>query len=86
MQIHPLGKKILLAELKTEKTSSFGIVIEGNAGDSMRFSVLAVGPDVQKIKVGTNVFLDIPKAQIVSVEGKQRLLVDEEFITAILTD
>lgn len=87
MNIFPLGSRVLVAEEKVEKTTSFGIVIEGNAGDSRVFKVIAKGPDVWRgIEIGQRVFIDAVKGQVVSSEGKQRILLPVDGVTAIVTD
>lgn len=87
MNIFPLGSRVLVAEEKVEKTTSFGIIIDGNAGDSRVFQVVAKGPDVWRgIEVGQRVFIDSSKGQIVSSDGKQRILLPVDGITAIITD
>lgn len=87
MNIFPLGSRVLVAEEKVEKVSSFGIIIDGNAGDSRVFQVVAKGPDVWRgIEVGQRVFIDSSKGQIVSSDGKQRILLPVDGITAIVTE
>ena len=87
MNIFPLGSRVLVAEEKVEKTTSFGIIIDGNAGDSRVFQVVAKGPDVWRgIEVGQRVFIDSSKGQIVSSDGKQRILLPVDGITAIVTE
>ena len=82
----PLGKKVLIAENKRENQTASGIIIEGKDahGESKTGKVLAVGPEVTTVQVGDTVLLEWNKAQIVTLDGAQRVVVLEENIVAIL--
>ena len=86
MQFKPLGKKVLIAEIKRESTTSSGIIIEGKdaGGDSRSGKVLAVGPEVTSVSVDDKVLLEWNKAAVVSIDGAQRVVVLEEHIVAVL--
>jgi len=88
MQFKPLGKKVLIAEIKRESTTSSGIIIEGKdaGGDSRSGKVLAVGPEVTSVGVDDKVLLEWNKAAVVSIDGAQRVVVLEEHIVAVLED
>jgi co-chaperonin GroES (HSP10) len=88
MQFKPLGKKVLIAEIKRESTTSSGIIIEGKdaGGDSRSGKVLAVGPEVTSVSVDDKVLLEWNKAAVVSIDGAQRVVVLEEHIVAVLED
>lgn len=84
--IRPLKKKVLVAENKKENVTASGIVIEGARGlaDTATGKVLAIGPDVTMVEVGQEIYLDWAKTAVVKVDGAQRVLVDEEFIIAVV--
>jgi co-chaperonin GroES (HSP10) len=84
--VRVLGKKVLVAENKRENTTSSGILIEGSDrhGESKTGTVLAIGPEVESVKVGDKVLLDWSKAQVATVDGNQRVVLLEEFIVAVL--
>jgi len=86
MQFRPLGKKVLVAENKRENQTASGLIIEGQDahGESKTGKVLAVGPEVTTVQVGDTVLLEWNKAQIVTLDGAQRVVVLEENIVAIL--
>jgi len=88
MQFKPLGKKVLIAEIKRESTTSSGIIIEGKdaGGDSRSGKVLAVGPEVTSVSVDDKVLLEWNKAAVVSIDGAQRVVVLEGHIVAVLED
>lgn len=88
MPVRPLGKKVLIAEIKRENTTSSGIIIEGRdaGGESRSGKVLAIGPEVKSVNVDDKVLLEWNKAAVVTVDGAQRVMVLEEHIVAVLED
>ena len=88
MPVRPLGKKVLIAEIKRENTTSSGIIIEGRdaGGESRSGKVLAIGPEVNSVKVDDKVLLEWNKAAMVTVDGAQRVMILEEHIVAVLED
>ena len=86
MEIRPMNDRILVAENKKETTTASGIVIEGarGVGDTAKATVLAVGPNVNDVKVGDVVLLDWVKASPVKVGEAQRAMIKEEFVIAIV--
>ena len=86
MNVLPLKDKVLVAENKRENTTSSGIVIEGagGLGESKTGTVLAIGPDVKDVKVGDVIYLEWNKAQVVTIDGAQRVMVKEENIVAVV--
>jgi len=85
MIVTPLAKKVLVAENKRENTTQSGIVIEGAAGlgNSKSGTVLAIGPDVTTVNVGDVIYLLWPKAKVVTIDGAQRVIIEEEDIVAV---
>lgn len=88
MSVRPLGKKVLIAEIKRESTTASGIIIEGRdaGGESRSGKVLAIGPEVESVKVDDKVLLEWNKAAVVTVDGAQRVMILEEHIVAVLED
>ena len=86
MTVKPLKKNVLLAEVKRENTTASGIVIEGaqGLGESKTAKVIAIGPDVTLVAVGDTVYLEWNKAKVVTIDGAQRVMVDEENIVGVL--
>lgn len=86
MNVLPLKDKVLVAENKKENTTASGIVIEGagGLGESKTGTVLAIGPDVKDVKVGDVIYLEWNKAQVVTIDGAQRVMVKEENIVAVV--
>lgn len=85
MIVKPLGKKVFVGENKREATTASGIVIQGNdsKGDSKSGTVLAIGPDVTEVKVGDVIYLMWNKSKPVTIDGVQRVIIDEDDIVAV---
>jgi len=86
MNVVPMKDKVLVAENKRENTTSSGIVIEGASGlgESKTGTVLAIGSDVKDVKVGDVIYLEWNKAQVVTIDGAQRVIIKEENIVAVV--
>jgi co-chaperonin GroES (HSP10) len=86
--IDPMGTKVYIAEVKTEKKTASGIILEGaNSIRETKFAeVIAVGYDVKKVRVGQRIILDWSKCFPVKLGDVERALVDEEHILATYAD
>lgn len=82
MTFEPLGKRVYIAEVKTEKKTASGIILEGaNSIRETKFAeVLAVGYDVKKVRVGQRIVLDWSKCFPVKVGDIERAVIDEDHI------
>ena len=85
-EVFPLGSKILAAEIKKERKSESGIILENvsSVKETAPARVLAVGPDVKNVRVGDEVYIDWAKTKLVVVEGAQRVILDQEDVHAIV--
>ena len=85
MSVEPLGTKVYIAEVKAEKKTASGIILEGaNSIRETKFAeVLAVGYDVKKVRVGQQIILDWSKCYPVKIADIERALIDEEHILGI---
>ena len=85
-EVFPLGTKLLAAEIKKERKSESGIILEnvGSIKETAAARVLAVGPEVKTVKVGDEVYLDWAKTKLVVIEGAQRVILDQEDVQAIV--
>jgi chaperonin GroES len=85
MSIRPLHDKVLIAEGKKDTVTDSGIILDSRGlGNTTPGIVIAVGPDVKEVKEGDTVYLDWGKSSPVSVEGAQRVMIQEKEIIAIL--
>jgi co-chaperonin GroES (HSP10) len=85
--ITPLKDRIYIAEAKKKEESASGIILtSGQGGDTALALVLAVGPDVQEVKVGDRLLIDWSKCQAVTVDGVQRAVIKEEDVIGVMED
>lgn len=84
--IQPFGTKIYASEVKKERKTDSGIILEGanSVKETAAAQVLAVGDEVKSVKVGDKVYLDWSKTKLVVVDGAQRVIVDEEDVMAAI--
>ena len=85
-EVFPLGKMILAAEVKKERRSESGIILEGagSVKETAAARILAAGPDVTRVRVGDEVYLDWAKTKLVVIDGVQRVLLDQDDVHAIV--
>lgn len=84
-EVFPLGKKILAAEIKKERKSEGGLILEGvKTGEASAAKILAVGPEVKTLKVGDEAYIDWSKTKLVVIDGAQRVILDEEDVHALV--
>ena len=84
----PLGTKVYIGEVKTEKKTASGIILEGaNSIRETKFAeVLAVGYDVKKVRVGNRIVLDWSKCFPVKIGDIERAVIDEDHILGTYCD
>lgn len=83
MNIRPLRNKVALKEVQKESTSASGIYLMGGSDETPEFGVIAIGPEVESVKVHDRVFIEIGKASVVE---NSMLIIEEQYITAVLND
>lgn len=83
MNIRPLRNKVAVKQVDKEDTTSGGIVLVGGTGvgDTPEFGVVAIGPEVEMVKVGDHVYIELGKATLVD---SGTLVIEETYITAVL--
>lgn len=87
MAVKPLKDIVLVAENKKESQTASGIILDGQGiGESKTGTVLAIGPKVDAVNVGDKILLMWNKAQVVTVDGAQRVMIKQEDIVAVLED
>jgi len=87
MIVKPLHDKVLIAEGKKDTKTESGIILDGRGlGNTTPGVVLAVGPEVEEVKEGDNVYLDWSKSKPITVDGAQRVMIAEGDIIAVIED
>ena len=85
--VNPLGKKVIIAEIKKETTTASGIMIKGNIDADVKLAkIIAVGPDCIDVKIGMTVVPDWSKGRPVMIDGSQRAYLSEDDIIGIVEE
>jgi co-chaperonin GroES (HSP10) len=85
MNVKPLNKRVYIAEIARETTSGGGLILTGKGlGDMATARVLGVGPDVKEVSEGDEVYVNWSKASSIKVEGKERAMISEDDIIAVV--
>lgn len=86
MTIKPTRKNVLVAEIARETTTASGIIIEGarSMNDNQKAKVIAIGDEVEFVQVGDELLLDWSKGTVITDNGQQRVLINEQHIIAII--
>jgi co-chaperonin GroES (HSP10) len=85
MNYLPLQNKVLVIENEKKKVTDSGIYLGEANGDSntRAGTVLAIGPDVQEVKVGDIVYPMWTKAKVVREDNLYLGIISEEDILAV---
>lgn len=83
--IKPLRNKILIEEIAHENVSASGLVLAGNPnGDIKRSKVLAIGNEVQDVKVDDVLIIDWQYASKSSFNNKTVFIITEDNVIAVI--
>lgn len=86
MIIKPLGKRVLIQEVKQEEITKSGIVLPGTASKEKPITgeVLAIGNEVSEVKVGEKVIYEKYTGTEVKDGDVEYLLIDMKNILAVV--
>lgn len=86
MIIKPLGKRVLIQEVKQEEVTKSGIVLPGTASKEKPITgeVLAIGNEVSEVKVGEKVIYEKYTGTEVKDGDIEYLLIDMKNILAVV--
>ncbi len=85
MKLQPLADRIVIKKIEAESKSAAGILLPDSAKEQPQSGqVLAVGKDVQEVKVGDQVLYAKYGPAEVKVDGEELLIVKEEDILAVV--
>lgn len=80
----PLRDNVLVVQAEVETTTASGLIISGGVNTGMKpGKVIAVGPDVQDVKVDDTVYLRWSDSLPVSYQGREAGITAEEKILAV---
>ncbi len=85
-KLKPLGYKIIVERQAASEKTAGGIVIPDNAKEKPeQGKVIAVGKDVEEVKVGDTIILGKFAATEVKINGNEYLIVREKEVLAIIS-
>ncbi len=86
MIIKPLGKRVLIQEVKQEEVTKSGIVLPGTASKEKPIigEILAIGNEVSEVKVGEKVIYEKYTGTEVKDGDIEYLLIDMKNILAVV--
>jgi co-chaperonin GroES (HSP10) len=82
----PLKNNVLIAQLKKERKTDFGLVLTTDQGTSEFGKIMAIGDEVKYVEVGQWVVPDWSKGKVVTVDGTQCVVMEEDNILGIVED
>lgn len=85
MNLQPLADRLVIEQVAAEEVSASGIILPDSAKEKpSEGKVLAVGKDVQEIKVGDKVLYGKYGPTEIKVDGKEVLIAKEEDVLAVI--
>lgn len=83
--IKPLGKRVVIKVAETEETTASGFVLPSSAKSKEQFGeIIAIGSEVELVKVGDTVFFQNYSGTEVEHEGKSVLIIEEKDLLAVV--
>ena len=83
--IKPLGKRVVIKVAETEETTASGFVLPSSAKSKEQFGeIIAVGSEVELVKVGDTVFFKNYSGTEVEHEGESVLIIEEKDLLAVV--
>ncbi|NYV27219.1 co-chaperone GroES [Streptobacillus felis] len=86
MEIKPLGNRILIEKVKTEKKTRSGLILSENVEAENNFAkVIEVSEKIEKnIQIGQYILVDLDKAMEVRYDGLIRYIINVEDVYAVI--
>lgn len=83
--IKPLGKRVVIKVAETEETTASGFVLPSSAKSKEQFGeIIAIGSEVELVKVGDTVFFQNYSGTEVEHEGESALIIEEKDLLAVV--
>ncbi len=83
--IKPLGKRVVIKVAETEETTASGFVLPSSAKSKEQFGeIIAIGSEVELVKVGDTVFFQNYSGTEVEHEGESVLIIEEKDLLAVV--
>ncbi len=84
MNVKPLGKRVILKEIKAEEMTKSGIVLAGKKEESQMAEVLSISEEISTLVVGDRVYYKKYSGTKVECEKEELIIIDEEDILAVI--
>jgi len=87
MKVKPTGTNILIKSVEVENTTVGGIILKRDVTTGLKPAIVEeIGYDVQRIRVGYQVYPVWSEAKPISIDGTEYAIIPEEHIIAIVTE
>ncbi len=83
ISITPLRDNVLVRQNEINKTTTTGIILQG-AVETVTATVIGLGPDVDQVVVGDEVYVDWNKAKPVKINDESLAIIPINFIIAVV--
>jgi chaperonin GroES len=85
MNFKPLGERVLVERIEEVSTTASGIIIPDSAKDKpSQGTVIAIGSDVEEIKVGDTIVFGKYSGNEITLDNKEYIIMDESDVLGIL--
>ena len=88
--IQPLHDKLAVVRIKSNNTTSAGIIVERGLGEVDKAQVIAIGPKVTDVKVGDKVLINWNKASQTKITDEKGdipvFILTEENVVGVYED
>ncbi|AQW81229.1 co-chaperone GroES [Campylobacter pinnipediorum] len=85
MNFQPLGKRVLVERVEETKTTASGIIIPDNAKEKpLNGKVLAIGNEIENIKVEDNIVFAKYSGTEITLDGKTYLVLNLDDVLGII--
>ena len=85
MNFKPLGERVLVERIEEVSTTASGIIIPDSAKDKpSQGTVIAIGNDVEEIKVGDTIVFGKYSGNEITLDNKEYIIMDESDALGIL--
>lgn len=85
-EFKPTRKNVLIAQVARKTTTDSGLIIEGARSvlDNETAKVVAIGPEVTMVNIGDELLVQWEKGSVITLNGEQRVVINEDYIVAVL--
>lgn len=82
--IKPLGKRVVLKEIKKEEKTKSGLILAGEKEETQKATVIEIGAKVKNINKDDKVYYKKYSGTKVEFDNEEYIIIDSEDILAII--